>query len=525
MVINLTGVIPKSLRNCTSLQRVRLDGNHLTGNISQVFGVYPDLYYINLSNNKFYGEVSPNWGRSSRLTDLELAGNHITGSIPPEIGNATRLQVLDLSSNYLVGEIPKEFGRLTSLVKLILTNNQFSGGIPLEIGSLTNLEYLDLSTNKLSNLVPGCIGNFSKLYHMNLSHNEFSRGIPTQIAYLVQLCELDLSHNNLTGEIPTEFGNLKSLVTMNISHNNFSGILPRAFDDMLGLLYVNIAFNELWGPIPNNKAFHDAPIEALEGNKGLCGQVKGLQPCQPSTPDKHFPQKIVFIIIFPILGVLVLLFALAGMLMKQRSSPKIQDENLYPVLTLDGKILYEEIIAATGDFDATYCIGRGGHGSVYKAQLPSGNIVAAKKIHTLCDGDYVGDRKEFLNEIKALREIRHRNIVKLHGFCSNARHSFLIYEYLEKGSLAEALSKEAEAKELNWSRRVNVVKDVAHALSYMHHDCSPPIVHRDISSKNILLDSDYVAHVSDFGTAKLLKPDSSNLTFFAGTFGYLAPGN
>ena len=71
---------------------------------------------------------------------------------------------------------------------------------------------------------------------------------------------------------------------------------------------------------------------------------------------------------------------------------------------------------------------------------------------------------------------------------------------------------------------MNIIKGVAHALAYMHHDCSPPIVHRDISSNNVLLDSDYEAHVSDFGTAKLLKLDSSNLTGFAGTYGYVAPG-
>ncbi|KAL6198786.1 hypothetical protein ACLB2K_028575 [Fragaria x ananassa] len=120
-------------------------------------------------------------------------------------------------------------------------------------------------------------------------------------------------------------------------------------------------------------------------------------------------------------------------------------------------------------------------------------------------------------------EIRHRNIVKLRGFCSHSHHSFLVYEYLEKGSLAAILSKEYEAEKLEWSTRVRIVKGVAHALSYMHHDFSPPIVHRDVSSNNILLDYEYEPVVSDFGTAKLLNPDSSNWTAPAGTYGYIAP--
>ena len=101
----------------------------------------------------------------------------------------------------------------------------------------------------------------------------------------------------------------------------------------------------------------------------------------------------------------------------------------------------------------------------------------------------------------------------------------MIYEYLERGSLATILSSDGGAKELDWNKRMNIIKGLAHALSYMHHDCSPPIVHRDISSKNVLLDSDYEAHVSDFGTAKLLNRDSSNWTSFACTYGYAAPGN
>ncbi|KAL6179882.1 hypothetical protein ACLB2K_046553 [Fragaria x ananassa] len=207
----------------------------------------------------------------------------------------------------------------------------------------------------------------------------------------------------------------------------------------------------------------------------------------------------------------------------ERVEEKSRDEEFYfSVLSFDGKMMYEEVINATQDFDPVYCIGKGGNGSVYKATLSNDDIVAVKKLHLPCDDD-MSLQKEYLNEIRALTEMRHRNIVKLFGFCSHRRHSFLVYEYLEKGSLAAVLSKDEEAKELWWSKRVTIVKGVAHALCYMHHDCLPPIVHRDISSKNILLDAEYDACVSDFGTAKFLNPDSANWTALAGTYGYVAP--
>ncbi|KAL5722810.1 non-specific serine/threonine protein kinase [Ranunculus cassubicifolius] len=100
---------------------------------------------------------------------------------------------------------------------------------------------------------------------------------------------------------------------------------------------------------------------------------------------------------------------------------------------------------------------------------------------------------------------------------------FIAYEYIEKGSLHSILHNETEATKLDWSKRINIVKGIAHALSYMHHDCVPPIIHRDISSKNILLNSELEAFVSDFGTARLLKPDSSNKSLLVGTYGYIAP--
>ena len=149
--------------------------------------------------------------------------------------------------------------------------------------------------------------------------------------------------------------------------------------------------------------------------------------------------------------------------------------------------------------------------------------VAVKKLHPLLDGEK-SNQKAFTSEIHTLTEIRHRNIVRLYGFCSHPKHSLLVYEFLEGGSLVKLLKSEEGAKAFDWIKRANVIKGVANALSYMHHDCSPSIIHRDISSKNVLLDQEYEAHISDFGTARLLKPDSSNWTSLAGTFGYMAPG-
>ncbi|KAK7856492.1 mdis1-interacting receptor like kinase 2, partial [Quercus suber] len=196
--------------------------------------------------------------------------------------------------------------------------------------------------------------------------------------------------------------------------------------------------------------------------------------------------------------------------------------NLFSIWNYDGNIAFEDIIEATEDFDIRYCIGTGGYGSVYKAQLPSGKVVALKKLHRLEAEDPNFDRS-FKNEVKMLTEIRHRNIVKLHGYCLHKRCMFLIYEYMERGSLFCVLNNDVEAVELDWTKRVNIIKGISHAISYMHHDCISTIVHRDISSNNILLNSELEAFVSDFGTARLLDPNSSNQTLVAGTYGYIAP--
>ena len=189
--------------------------------------------------------------------------------------------------------------------------------------------------------------------------------------------------------------------------------------------------------------------------------------------------------------------------------------DVFSIWNYDGKIAFADIIEATEDFDIRYCIGTGAYGSVYKAQLPSGRSVALKKLHKT-ESENPSFYKSFCNEVEILTEIRHRNIIRLYGYCLHNRCMFLVYEYLERGSLFCNLANDVEAQELNWSKRVNIIKGTAYALAHMHHHCTPPIVHRDVTSNNISLNSELDACVSDFGTGRLLDSNSSNQTILVG---------
>ncbi|XP_034926919.1 uncharacterized protein [Populus alba] len=524
------GSIPKSLKNCTGLYRVRFDWNELTGNISEVFGVYPHLDYIDLSYNNFYGELSSKWGDCRNMTSLKISNNNVSGEIPPELGKATQLQLIDLSSNQLKGAIPKDLGGLKLLYKLLLNNNHLLGVIPLDIIMLPNLQFLNLASNNLSGSIPKQLGECSNLLLLNLSGNKFRESIPGEIGFILSLRDLDLSCNFLTREIPRQLGQLQRLETLNVSHNILSGRIPSTFKDMLSLTTVDISSNKLKGPIPDIKAFHNASFEALRDNMGICGNASGLKPCnlpRSSKTVKRKSNKLAILIVLPLLGSLLLVFGALFILCKRARKRNVepeneQDRNIFTILGHDGKKLYENIVEATEEFNSNYCIGEGGYGTVYKAVMPTEQVVAVKKLHR-SQTEKLSDFKAFEKEVCVLANIRHRNIVKMYGFCSHTKHSFLVYEFIERGSLRKIITSEEQAIEFDWMKRLNVVKGVGEALSYLHNSCSPPIIHRDITSNNILLDLEYEAHVSDFGTARLLMPDSSNWTSFAGTFGYTAP--
>ncbi|KAL2923118.1 MDIS1-interacting receptor like kinase 2 [Bienertia sinuspersici] len=536
---NFTGPMPISLQNCPNLFRVRLEYNQLTGDLDQAFGVYPNLSYIDLSYNQLGGELSENWGRSRNLSVLRVAGNSVRGEIPSSILKLPNLVVLDLSSNSLHGKIASEVGRGSKLLVLYLQNNMLSGKIPVQVGKLDGLQYLDLSNNSLRGSIPPEIGMCSNLLSLNLSNNMLMNQIPEEIGQLRHLqLFLDLSYNSFTGEIPPELGQLRNLQSLNISYNNLTGTIPASLALITSLQSVNFSHNQLEGAVPESSAFSSFPHQVFSHNKDLCGKIQGMKPCESKSRSnvqaRRHKNRVTMILVVCLSSILpfLLVATCSTMLCKRYRKKRCKQEQMQKTnrseskltaLNYEGKLLYKDIIQTTNNFDSKYCIGFGAYGRVYKAEIPNGQVLAVKKLHSGTKEKAALVARSFVSEVTALTEIRHRNIVKFYGFCLQEDMPFLLYEYMERGSLAEVLSSNEGAQELDWGKRLWIIKGVADALAYMHHSCLPPLVHRDISSKNILLCSQLEAHVADFGTAKFLNPDSSNWTKPAGTYGYIAP--
>lgn len=182
---------------------------------------------------------------------------------------------------------------------------------------------------------------------------------------------------------------------------------------------------------------------------------------------------------------------------------------------------------ATQNLSDDCIIGKGGHGTVYKAMLASGSPIVVKKIGSLDRNTHI--HKSFLTEIETIGNAKHRNLVKLLGFCKWGEVGLLLYEFIPNGDLHDVLHNKKRGMVLDWDSRLRIAEGVANGLSYLHHDYMPPIVHRDIKASNVLLDEDLEPHISDFGVAKVMamKPKDKTMlstAFVTGTYGYIAPG-
>ncbi|PKA57149.1 Leucine-rich repeat receptor-like serine/threonine-protein kinase BAM2 [Apostasia shenzhenica] len=529
---NFTGVIPARLGSHGRLRLLDLSSNKLTGTIPEGLCSSNQLKILILFKNFLFGPLPESLGKCSSLTRVRLAQNYLNGSIPFGLLYLPHLDLLELHNNYLSGSISEDSNpdrREARLGVLNLSNNLLSGSIPSSISNLSSLETLLLNENRFSGEIPASVGGLRRLTKLDLRTNTISGAIPPEIGQCSLLTYLDLSQNQLSGAIPQEITALSVLSYLNLSRNHLSQSIPRSIGSIASLTAADFSFNDLSGRLPDSSgqlAFLNS--SAFAGNPRLCGGATS-NPCGPSasTPaPPPLPHRLPanFKLVFA-LGLLLcsLVFAAAAAA-KARAFRLVSGGNGGRwKMTSFQKVGFEvtEVVESMKEGNE---IGKGGSGVVYLCRLPSGSAIAVKRLMGFTAGDSDGHDHGFRAEIRTLGSIRHRNIVRLLAFCSDSRTNALVYEFMSNGSLGEALHGKGGGF-LGWARRYRIALEAARGLCYLHHDCSPMIVHRDVKSNNILLDANFEAHVADFGLAKFLRDGGASecMSAVAGSYGYIAP--
>ncbi|CDY66904.1 BnaC01g40660D [Brassica napus] len=328
------------------------------------------------------------------------------------------------------------------------------------------------------------------------------------------------------------------------------------------LTEIDLSNNLLSGPIPEMGQFETFPPAKFLNNSGLCGYplpkcgpANGERDAHHSRSDGRKQPSLAGSIAMGLLFSLVCIFGLVllGREMRKRGREREAALEMYAegngnsgdrtayntdwkmtgvkeALSINlaafekplRKLTFADLLQATNGFHNDSMIGSGGFGDVYKAVLKDGSAVAIKKLIQISGQ---GDR-EFMAEMETIGKIKHRNLVPLLGYCKVGEERLLVYEFMKYGSLEDVLHdpKKAGVK-LNWSMRRKIAIGSARGLAFLHHNCIPHIIHRDMKSSNVLLDENMEARVSDFGMARLMSAMDTHLSVstLAGTPGYVPP--
>lgn len=400
-------------------------------------------------------------------------------------------------------------------------------------GSVSSLGLLSQSLT--GTLSPG-IGNLTKLQSLLLQNNAIYGPIPDVVGNLKNLQTLDLSNNKFDGEIPASFGDLKNLNYLRLNNNSLTGSIPQSLSNIGGLALVDVSFNNLSGPLPkiSARAFK------VVGNPLICGQSSGNN-CSAVYPEPlSFPPgslgdqragikshhvAVAFGASFG--AAFLVIIVILVLWWRYRHNQQIffdVNEQYDPEVCLGHlkRYVFKELRTATDHFSSKNILGSGGFGVVYKGRLNNGTVVAVKRLK---DYNAVGGEIQFQTEVELISLAVHRNLLRLWGFCSTESERLLVYPYMPNGSVAARLKDHIHGRPvLDWSRRKGIALGTARGLVYLHEQCDPKIIHRDVKAANILLDEEFEAVVGDFGLAKLLDHrDSHVTTAVRGTVGHIAP--
>ncbi|XP_052883502.1 probable LRR receptor-like serine/threonine-protein kinase At3g47570 [Gossypium arboreum] len=554
-----------SLTNCSLLKDLDIHHNRLGGVLpNSIANLSAQLEHLFMGENQISGSIPEGIGNLDKLIDLHIGENLFTGEVPTSIGKLRNIGRFDLSLNRLSGEIPSCIGNLSRLLYLYLNGNNFEGRIPLTLRKCKDMQVMDLSQNKLGGTIPDqLIAAFQSLITLNLSHNSFNGSFPSAISNSKNLVELYVDNNNFSGElsggfgeiselrilhmqgnyfhgsIPQALGTLRGLESLDLSGNNLTGTIPLELQKLPFLVSLNLSFNQLEGEVPEEGVFNNTSQFSLIGNKNLCGGIPEIElpKCfnQAAKAKRNgLSTKSIIIIVISLLLASVSVAFIAILYWRKRSGKEMIPLALQQVNFV--QVSYKELVQATNGFEASNVIGKGSFGSVYKGFLDQQENPVAIKVLNLQNLRAI---KSFTVECEALRNVRHRNLVKLITCCSSMDYQgndfkAIVLEFMANGTLESWLhhdyDEDHSPRQLNFAQMLDIAIDVANALDYLHHHCRTPIVHRDLKPTNVLLDDDMVAHVGDFGIAKLLSDAASKLdneqttsSIIKGTLGYLAP--
>ncbi|CAM8949432.1 unnamed protein product [Rhodiola kirilowii] len=525
------GVIPQSVGNLSSrFQDLSLGRNRIYGSIPSQIGNLINLAGLGIERNSLTGEIPASIENLYNLRELYLGRNKLSGIIPSLIGNLTNLYLLSLPKNQLEGSLPSSLQSCISLQLLNIENNRLHGDSSLKIvSSLNQIIGLYMSGNFFTGHIPRELGNLVHLSRLEISDNKYSGEIPIELGKCLMLETLELGGNMFTGRIPLSLSSLKNVQILNFSHNNLSGNIPLQFQDLSYLKIFNVSFNQLEGDVPRNGVFSNLSIVSLQGNKKLCGGIPALLLPKCSNRDgKHLSPTIIIALTVCSIMFLGLVAALVFWSRKRSSIVKLTSYSSMKEGYL--RISYNDLLVATDQFAPSNLIGVGSFGSVYKGILNEGEKLIAVKVMDLTKHGAV---KSFWRECKALSKIRHKNLLRIISCCSSSDfrgNDFmaLVYELMPNGNLVSWLH---ESTSLKLEQRLDIAIDIASALDYLHNGCVPQIAHCDLKPSNVLLDGDMVAHVGDFGLAKILRgagdtevaKEGSSTFVLKGTVGYIPP--
>lgn len=393
---------------------------------------------------------------------------------------------LGIPSQSISGTLSPSIGNLTNLQTLLMQDNNITGPIPFEVGRLQNLQTLDLSDNFFIGQIPDSLSHMKGLNYLRLNNNSLTGPIPSSLANMTQLAFLDISYNNLSEPVPRNI-NAKTFNIVGNPQICATGIEKNCF---------------------RTTSIPSAP--------------KNSQDSQSSKRPKSHKVALAFA---SSLSCICLLILGLGFLIwwRQRYNKQIffdVNEQHREEVCLGNlkKFHFRELQLATNNFSSKNLIGKGGFGNVYKGYLQDGTVIAVKRLK---DGNAIGGEIQFQTEVEMISLAVHRNLLRLYGFCMTATERLLVYPYMSNGSVASRLKAKPA---LDWPTRKRIALGAGRGLLYLHEQCDPKIIHRDVKAANILLDDYCEGVVGDFGLAKLLDHrDSHVTTAVRGTVGHIAP--